>query len=279
MKRFLTKHGIIVLSAATVIAVALSLASFFSDNTALLENIVQTVTTPFRSAAASVAGWVEEKQRYASEFDALKEENEALKVQIAKMEEDLRQAELDSEENARLRRLLNLREQRRELQLESARIVQQDVSNWASTLTLNVGTDFGVEIGDCVITEAGYLVGLISDAGSNWSTCTTVIDTDTSIGAQIFRTGDMGLAQGDFHLMSTGQLRLNYLESDAAPQVGDLVVTSGLGDYYPSQLVIGSVDEVMTGDDGLAQYAILSPSADLGSLSQVFIITDFTVVE
>ena len=279
MKRFLTKHGIVVLSVATVVAVALSLLSFFSSNTNLLSNIVQTVSSPFRSAATAVTGWVEGIHSYLTEFDALQEENAALKIQIAEMEEQLRQAERDSEENATLRRLLDLREQRRELNMESARIIQEDTSNWASTLTLNIGDSFGVSVGDCVITETGDLVGVISETGSNWSTCTTIIDTDTSIGAQIFRTGDIGVARGDFSLMGQNRLQLAYLDADASPQVGDLVVTSGLGGYYPSQLVIGTVDEVMTDDDGLAQYAVLMPAVDLSALSQVFVITDFSIVE
>ena len=268
MKRFLTKHGIVVLSVATV-----------SSNTNVLSNIVQTVSSPFRSAATAVTGWVEGIHSYLTEFDALQEENAALKIQIAEMEEQLRQAERDSEENATLRRLLDLREQRRELNMESARIIQEDTSNWASTLTLNIGDSFGVSVGDCVITETGDLVGVISETGSNWSTCTTIIDTDTSIGAQIFRTGDIGVARGDFSLMGQNRLQLAYLDADASPQVGDLVVTSGLGGYYPSQLVIGTVDEVMTDDDGLAQYAVLMPAVDLSALSQVFVITDFSIVE
>lgn len=279
MKRFLTKHGIVVLSVATVVAVVLSLLSFFSSNTNVLSNIVQTVSSPFRSAATAVTGWVEGIHSYLTEFDALQEENAALKIQIAEMEEQLRQAERDSEENATLRRLLDLREQRRELNMESARIIQEDTSNWASTLTLNIGDSFGVSVGDCVITETGDLVGVISETGSNWSTCTTIIDTDTSIGAQIFRTGDIGVARGDFSLMGQNRLQLAYLDADASPQVGDLVVTSGLGGYYPSQLVIGTVDEVMTDDDGLAQYAVLTPAVDLSALSQVFVITDFSIVE
>ena len=279
MKRFFTRHGIIILSAAAAVAVILALVSFFSSNTDLLTNIVNTVSSPFRSAASSVSGWFEGQLRYREEFDALKEENQALREQIAQMEEDLRQAQEDSQENERLRQLLNLQEQERSFTYRIAKVTQQDSSNWSAVLTLGVGADQEVEIGDCVVTETHQLVGVITDVGSNWSSCTTLIDTDFSIGAAIFRTGDAGLAQGDFNQMQEGLLHLNYLDADAAPQVGDLVVTSGVGGYYPDQLVIGRVQEVMTDDDGLAQYAVLAPAADLDALQQVFIITDFTIAE
>ena len=60
---------------------------------------------------------------------------------------------------------------------------------------------------------------------------------------------------------------------------GDLIVTSGLGGYYPSDLVIGTVEDILADDSGMGKYAILSPKTDPNSLSQVFIITGFDVVE
>ena len=60
---------------------------------------------------------------------------------------------------------------------------------------------------------------------------------------------------------------------------GDLVVTSGVGGYYPTGLVIGSVEEVKLDDSGLTQYAVIAPMVDFDELSQVFIIKDFDIVE
>lgn len=58
-----------------------------------------------------------------------------------------------------------------------------------------------------------------------------------------------------------------------------MVTTSGLGGFYPGGLVIGTVESVRTGDDGLARYAVLAPAARLGELSEVFIIKDFDIVD
>ena len=279
MRRFFTKHGLMVLAAAAAVMVILSLVTFFSNNTNALTNVVNVIAAPFRSASAAVSGWVDDQIRFAEDYDALQEENQALREEIAALEEELRRAREDSEENATLRELLDLREQRRDFRLESARITEADASNWASTLRLDAGTDYGVEIGDCVITAEGYLVGSITDAGSSWSTCTTLIDTQASFGAKVFRTGEVAVARGEFSRMGEGLLELDSLSDDAGVTVGDLVVTSGLGGYYPSDLVIGTVREVMAGDDGLAQYAVLEPAADLEDLRQVFVIKDFTIVE
>ena len=279
MKRLLTKYGVIVLSLAVVIAVILSVMAYFSTSAAPLPNVAGIIASPFRSAGAAitetVSGWVD----YFTEFDALKEENEQLKLEIAEMETAIRQAEKDSEENERLRKLLDLREQRRDLHFESARIVESDSSNWESVLTVNKGTAQDVAVGDCVVTETGYLVGVVTDAGLNWSTIRTILDSDTSIGATVLRSGQNAVAQGDFALMGQDRLMLNYLGADPDVVAGDLIVTSGLGDYFPSQLVIGTVESVSTGDDGLAQYAVITPSVSLDDLSQVFIVTSFDIVE
>ena len=79
--------------------------------------------------------------------------------------------------------------------------------------------------------------------------------------------------------MSQGRLSLGYLGTDPDLMSGDLVVTSGLGGYYPSQIVIGYVEEVRTSDSGLAQYAVIAPEAELDGIAQVFIVTSFDIVD
>ena len=268
MKRLFTKYGIIVLSLAVLIAVILSVMAFFSTTSAALPNIAGVIASPFRAAGAAISETVGGWFQYFSDFDALKEENEQLKLELAEMEAAIRQAEYDREENARLRELLGLREQRRDLVFESALIV-----------TVNKGTAHGVSVGDCAVTEAGYVVGVVTEAGLNWSTIRTLLDSETSIGATVFRSGVNAIAQGDFALMGEGRLKLGYLGADPDVVTGDLIVTTGLGNYFPSQLVIGYVEEVGTSEDGLSQYAVIRPQAELEGLTQVFIITDFTIVD
>ena len=155
----------------------------------------------------------------------------------------------------------------------------QDSSNWYSQLTINKGTAHDLTVGDAVVTEEGYLLGVVTEAGLNWATVRTILDSESSIGALVFRNGGSALAQGDFSLMSRGCLSLNYLGTEPDVVAGDLVVTSGLGGYYPSQLVIGYVEEVRTGDDGLAQYAVLRPEMSLDGLTQVYVVTSFDIVD
>lgn len=277
MRQFLQKHGLWVLFAAAVIAVGLALMSVFSNTSSPLANVANVIASPFRSAYTSVAEWFNDKQNYYQDNTALKEENAALKKQLAEMEAAIRQAEKDSAENERLKQLLGLKAQRPDLtsDLQAAMITEHTVTNWTSSLTIDKGTRHGLEVNDCVISETGALVGLISEVGTNWATVLTLVDTDTSLGAQVFRTNDLGLAQGNFSLMGEKRLRLEYLPADCSLLGGDLVVTSGLGGFYPAGLVIGSVAEVQQDDSGATSYAILTPAVDFDALSEVFVIRSF----
>ena len=279
MKHFLKNHGLWILLSAAVIAVVLAAMSFFSSNSSPLVNITNTIASPFRSAYTAVATWFNDWQNHYQDVTTLEAENAALRKQVADMEAAIRQAEADSAENAKLRKLLNLRAQRRDLtDLEAALVTEHSISNWVSTLTVNRGTQHGVEVNDCVINETGSLVGLVIETGVNWSTIRTIADTDTSLGAQVFRTKDLGVAEGNFSLMESGLLTLKYLPAECQLLSGDLIVTSGLGGFYPSGLVIGTIDEVRPSDAGAEAYAIIAPGVNPAELTEVFIIKSFDIV-
>ena len=279
MKRFFSKNGIWLLAGVAVIVVVLCIISAVSSGTPLLRNIAGVIASPFRAAGSAVTGWFSDVGGHFDNVADLQQENEQLRAQVSELERQLRQAQKDSEENQRLRDLLDLQSQRRDLKTVSARVTERSVTNWSSTLTLNQGTASGVAIGDCAIDEYGNLVGVVTDAGVNWCTATTILDTTSSIGATVFRTEQVAVAQGQLGLMSQGCLSLTYLENAEDLIAGDLVVTSGLGGYYPDGLSIGTVTELRTDTGGLTQYAVIEPKASIGALTQVFLITEFDVVE
>ena len=279
MKDFFERHGLRILAIAAAIAVVLSVLSYFASTSSVLRNALGVVTSPLRSAVYSVQTWVADKQRYYADYTALLEENAALKQEIAELRQSERQAQLDREENALLRELMDLREQRRDFVFESAKILEHSDTNWTSTLTLDRGTNCGIAVNNCVVSAEGYLVGVVSEVGTNWATVLTVVDTDTELGARIFRTSEVAVAEGDFTLMGQKRLKLSYLPPAASLLAGDYIVTSGLGGYYPSGLVIGTVASVKTDDDGLAQYAVIAPMVDLDALTEVFVIKGFDIVD
>ena len=112
MKNFFNKAGIWILAAAVVIVVTLSILS--ATGTGIISNIAGTIASPFRSAGAAIGNWFGSIADKFDDVEALQKENEELRKRVAQLEDANRQAVTDSQENQRLRSLLNLRQQRRD---------------------------------------------------------------------------------------------------------------------------------------------------------------------
>lgn len=279
MKDFLRQNGILLLVAAVLLSVALSLGSAVFGGTDPVSNAVNAVATPFRTGVSAVLDWFGGVQDYVLHYDQLHEELDSLRARVAELEDEVRQNEEAAKENEKLRELLDLQQKRADFSFQSARVSERSTDNWSNTLTLSRGSDAGLEVGDCVITETGALVGVLREVGVNWSTVSTVINTTTQLGGIVNRTYSAGVLEGDFTLMGQGKLKLSYLSDSAQLVSGDEVLTSGKGGVYPSGLVVGTVDGVFTDPSGINRYAVVTPTAVLEDLTEVFIITDFDIVE
>ena len=280
MKDFLRQNGILLLVIAALLSILIGVLSVVMGGVAdPLSNIVTTVTTPFRSGIAAAADWVEGVYGYVFHYGELEQELKDLRAQVGELEEKVREGEEARRENEQLRELRGFQTRRRGLTTEPVKVTARSNSNWASTLTLSKGSTDGIEAGDCVITETGVLVGVVSETGINWSTVSTIINTDTEIGGIVTRTYSAGVLEGDFALMNEGKLKLNYLPEEAQLVSGDEVLTSGRGEIFPSGLVVGRVEGVFTDPSGKTRYAVIEPEVTLDSLIEVFVIKEFEIVE
>ena len=231
MKRFFTKTGIWLLAAAATIAVALCIVSALGSGTGFLHDALGVIASPFRTAGTAVADWFTGIGDRFESVEQLQEKNAELNRRVAELEDELRKAQNAADENKDLRQLLGLRQQRTDLQFEAAPVTQRDVSNWASTVVLNRGSQHGVAVGNCAVDSSGNLAGVVTDVGLNWCRMATLADTEAQFGAMVFRTEETAVAGGDLSLMSEGKVKLQYLSDSANLIKGDLVVTSGLGGY------------------------------------------------
>lgn len=282
MKDFLRQNGILLLVIAFLLTVLIGVLSFVMGGQAdPLSNLVGAVTAPVRTGVSAAADWLEGVYAYVFHYGEMEQELKELRAQVGRLEEEVRQGEEALRENEQLRSLLELTARRRSFDLEDVRVTARSnsSSNWESTLTLSKGASAGIEAGDCVITETGVLVGIVSETGVNWSTVSTIINTDTEIGGIITRTYSAGVLEGDFSLMNQGKLKLNYLPEGAQLVSGDEVLTSGRGDVYPAGLVVGTVEGVFTDPSGQIRYAVIQPDVDLGALIEVFVIKEFEILE
>ena len=190
------------------------------------------------------------------------------------MEDEVRTADALQRENERLRQLLELTQEHEDYSLVSAYIVSWDSSNWRNTFTIGKGANSGIEENMCVITEQGQVVGLVTEVGSTWATVTTVLDASLQISATLSSSGYNGIVQGVYQRDGSDRLRMDYLSTDAVIRNNDQVVTTG-STLYPRGLILGYVVDAGLDGTGVGKYALIDPAADLDSLEQVFIVTQY----
>ncbi len=262
-----------------IVAVILSLAMTIGAN-ALGINIpgliVKTVIQPLRSGAQALTNQAEAMYSYMFRYESLLAENESLKEKIAQMEDEARTADALRRENERYRELLDLTKANSDYVLVDGYIIGWNPTDWASSFTIDRGTNAGIEEGMCVITENGEVVGLVVEVGPNYAEVKTVLDSSLEISAVIASSGYSGMVQGGYATGDDGMLRMNYLPSGSVIRNNDQVVTAG-STVYPKDLILGYVVDAGFDETGVAKFAILETAADFGSLEQVFVLTQYGV--
>lgn len=239
---------------------------------------VGVVVTPIQKAVTTVANKITNAHDYLFEYKSLKEENEKLKKEISDMQQKVRDAKVALDENTRLRDLLDIKERNRSYQFEVAEVTGRNAGNWSTTLTIDKGSAEDVSVNDCVITTDG-MVGYVTSVGPTYAEVTTVLDPDMQAAALVTRTRDVAVAEGDFGLMSDGTLKLSYLTKDADVVIGDTIETSGSGGIFPKGIMIGTVEQIISEENGITNYAVIKPFVDVETVKNVFIIKSFEVTD
>ncbi len=275
MKHFFTSRIRIVLVSAVLIAVALAVVSSLTG-LKLPQTVVQGMLTPFRTGVAKLADQTQQIYNYIFGYEELAAENQALREQLAAIEDAARDAYATKQENDRLRAALELVDANEDYKLVDAYIISTSSADWSNTFTINRGSNVGIEAGMCAITAYGELVGLVSEVGVNYAVVKSVLDSSLEISATIATSGHSGMVQGGYASGLEGLLRMNYLPSSATIRNHDQVVTTG-STVYPRNLVLGHVVDAGFDDTGVAKYALLEPAVDVRSLEQVFIVTEYNV--
>ena len=138
-------------------------------------------------------------------------------------------------------------------------------------VTVNVGSLQGVETGMPVVSGGAGLVGRVAQVGPRTAEVQLLTDTDSAVAALLQTSRVTGLVVGQ----PDGTLRMEYIPQEQHIDVGDIVLTSGLGGFMPKGLVIGQVTEVLQMDYALFQSAVVRPAIDLSRLELVLVITAF----
>ena len=265
MRNLFSTRVIVILVIAGLLTAGLAVLSGVT-NTSIPDLVVQGLLTPFRAAGTALTNTAEKYYGYMFRYEALAAENEVLEERIAEMEDVARQADSVSRENERLRK---------DYKLVDAYIIGWSSTDWENTLTINRGTAAGIQENMCAITANGEVVGLVTAVGVNYAEVTTVLDSTLEISGTIATSGYNGMVRGGYVDGNEKLLQMNYLPSSAIIRNQDQVVTSG-STMYPRGLIMGYVVDAGFEETGVAKFALLDPAADISSLEQIFIITDYT---
>ena len=191
----------------------------------------------------------------------------ARNVELALENMRLREARL---ENERLRRALDFSGRNVEDSLIVARVIGRDADLIPSTVTIDVGSDRGVEQYDVVITVEGLLFGHVAQLVA--STATVQLITRSRVSALIQERRVRAVVS-----WSQGRrFRLDYVEANPANnsiREGDRVVSSGLGGRFPKGILIGEISEVSDNErDALFKSVFLESAADFAGVEEVFVL-------
>ena len=204
-------------------------------------------------------------------METIIQENEELKKKNSELETVLREFEMLKAENTTLQEYMNLTDKYSSYQTIPAYVINRDVSNFSSTLVLNVGTQDGIRENMTVIADKG-LVGHVISVSEKTCKVQVIIDSASTVSSSISTTNESIICKGT--LENDQILRASYIPTGAELIQGDSVYTSGIGGIYPKGIIIGTVKEIITTSNITDRYAIVEPSVDFSKIDTVLIINE-----
>lgn len=217
----------------------------------------------------------------ARSFGSLKDikntynENQILREKIAEYKTLAFEVQELKKENEQLRSTLELQDSPRDFDIIHATVISRSPERWIEQVTINRGSQHGVEKNMAVITADG-MIGKINTVSNLTATVQllTGFDQLNRISAMISRENDSNI----FGLIEKFDKETNSLvfriieESDKNIEEGELVVSSNVGGLFPTGLPIGTVKEVVPDQYGLTKMALINPAANLFEINHVIVV-------
>ena len=203
-------------------------------------------------------------------FGGLAEENLRLREELveyqakARLNDDVK-AEVDA-----LRAQLKFRDTQAS-ELIAAEIAARSINGWWQSVRLAKGFKDGVVVDRAVISPDG-LIGRTVEVSGHTAEVLLLSDPACKVSARVSRTGSPGLVTGGgVNLKGYPVAQMQFIFKDAPVQVGDEVVTSGLGGIFPRDISIGYIESIQMEEGGLYQVAKILPKAVIHLTDVVFV--------
>ncbi len=242
-----------------------------ANQVSYIQNICNIFVMPIQNGFTYLKNKISGNDSFFADMDTLKAENEELKKKNSELEQSLRELEIIKAENDTLKEYVNLKDKYTDYTTMPADVINRDISNYSSTIVINVGSDDGIKEEMTVIADSG-LVGHVISVTNNTAKVQTIVDTASAVTSTISTTEDTIVVQGTLEDKST--LRANFIPTDAVVLQGDTVETSGIGGIYPKGIHIGTITEVVNTSNITDRYAIVETALDFNKLNTVLVITN-----
>lgn len=200
----------------------------------------------------------------------IEEENDELRAENRRLRDELAKAKRRAADAEVLEELAGVR-QRTSADTIGGRVVAASTNSFFRVSRIRIDRGKGeVETGMPVINQAG-LIGRIGRVYGEYADVLLTTDPTSSVEVKVQRTGSQGLLRG-LGRDESYACEIEMLERGKEPvQVGDLIVTSGLGEF-PGGIEVGHIERVTTKDYGLFQEVEVKPIADFSSLTSVIVL-------
>jgi rod shape-determining protein MreC len=148
-----------------------------------------------------------------------------------------------------------------------AKVIGYDATQWSKVIFINRGTDHKVQKNSSVMNNAG-VIGHVIHSSPNSSKVLLITDSRSAVDSLFQETRESGITVG------TGEniCEMKFVPISAKVNLGDKVISSGLGGVFPKGLVVGTVVDIVKKKQELFQDIMVAPSADLSNIEEVIVL-------
>jgi len=204
----------------------------------------------------------------------LREENALLESQVTQLQTQLIEMEERLAEAQVCFSLLDFGRTNPQYEYIAATVIGREISPFLQYIIIDKGSEDGVRHGMPVVTQQG-LVGRVDAVIANASRIKLITDSTSVVNVFLQSAGTEAQLLGSL----TGDLSLDMIPLEETIEPGDVVLTSGLGGNYPSNIFIGQVLSVQQRENALFQTATVQPIVDFTSINAVLVIGNFEAVD
>ncbi|HFG6963447.1 rod shape-determining protein MreC [Acinetobacter baumannii] len=197
----------------------------------------------------------------------LRRENTAMQAELLQAQVRLQKLSELSAENTRLRGLLDtplIIDGR----MEIAEVIGTDADPLRHIIIINRGAMDHLKVGQTVLDDKG-IMGQIINVYSHSSRVMLLSDKEHSLSVRLERTGMRAIVSGTGDL---GRLKMEYVPTSANIQVGDKVLSSGLGEHFPAGYAVGTVAKIRRHNSGEFAEIDVTPAAQLATGHHVVVL-------